>query len=72
MKLWEVLVRFWRKRQMTVLGWLWVSPESQARCLDFSALDHGGAGSREPWQGAGLARGEGSVKGPPLPGGARR
>lgn len=50
MKLWEVLVRFWRKRQMTVLGWLWVSPESQARCLDFSALDHGGAGSlgREP------------------------
>lgn len=31
-----------------------------------------GAGSREPWQGAGLARGEGSVKGPPLPGGARR
>lgn len=32
----------------------------------------GPRGSREPWQGAGLARGEGSVKGPPLPGGARR
>ena len=28
--------------------------------------------SREPRQGAGLAGGEGSVKGPPLPGGARR
>lgn len=45
MKLWEVLVRFWREWQMTVLGWLWVSPENQARCLAFSALDHGGARS---------------------------
>lgn len=57
---------------MTGLGWLWVIPENQARSLAFSALDHGGAGSREPWQGASLARGEGSVKGSPLPGGARR